>query len=80
MSVAERCPCCGQIGVVTRRPSWAFTERSSEPRYTLTEVMDAFTGAWSDWSRPWHARTLAELFSFRLRSGGATTEMGGDDQ
>jgi hypothetical protein len=41
-----------------------------EPRYTLTEVMDAFTGAWSDWSKPWHARTLAELFSFRLRSGG----------
>jgi hypothetical protein len=31
MSVAERCPCCGQIGVVTRRPSWAFTERSPGP-------------------------------------------------
>jgi 8-oxo-dGTP pyrophosphatase MutT (NUDIX family) len=50
-----------------------------EPRYTLDEAMDAFTGAWSDWSRPWHARTLAELFSYRLRSGGATTETGETD-
>jgi hypothetical protein len=92
MSVAERCPCCGQIGVVTRRPSWAFTERSPEPSAEPATGRDRSQAAGGEprYTLDEVADMIgAEINRVRgngtegwsnvirwLRSGGATTETG----